>query len=156
MLLEFLQHCDPLFEAHVLGHIQFILEDVTAGVVGCDTDEFLEILRRPEDILQLDGEFTERVDDIAAVGVAGIGEQQDLPALIVSAVDLVQIADGAEHLHTLDLAPVDRVGDLHGFRIAPLADQCLDLVRPELVLVFIQRVSPRGNAASVHDFHNRL
>ena len=67
-----------------------------------------------------------------------IGKKKNVPAILISSVNLIQIADGAQHHHAFNPAPVNGIRYFNSLRVLALRNQSLDLVRTYFVFIFIQ------------------
>ena len=84
-------------------------------------------------------QLAEIVKNLRSIGLARIGKLQEPAALLKLTVDFVNITDHAKRVSTLNTVPVNIIGNLSRFLKSLLADETLDLIQRDLVLVFIQR-----------------
>ena len=111
-VFQLLEYRNTLLETYPLRLIQFVLQNISAGVGGRRLYILGIILRCLPVFLHFQAKLAERIADGLAAGSPLIRKQQKALCILVSLIDLIQVADGTKHHHTLDSAPVDAVRDL--------------------------------------------
>ncbi len=135
---QFLQHGNALFQTHILGLVQLVLQNITSCVLGSNLHKFFIVFYGHHVVFYLDGEFTEGIYDGPRAGMTVVSQQQYITAVLISAVDFVQVTDSTQHHHALDPAPVYTVRNLRSLLVFSLGNQCLYFICFYLIFIFIQ------------------
>ena len=88
-LLQFLQHTDALFQAHLLGLVKLVLQNIAARILRGHLYEFFVVFQRLHELFCLDAEFAERIADGPAAGSPLVGQQQHILRVLITPVYLI-------------------------------------------------------------------
>ena len=135
---ELLQYRNPLFKPHILRFIQLILQNVLPAVIGRDLLKLLIILNGRNHFAHFYRKVTQRINDHSSGRMPLICHFQQKLRILKPPVDLIYIADCAEHHHALYPGPVYGVRHLRCFYVFFLGNQRLDFLCAYFIFIFIQ------------------
>ena len=128
-LLEFLQNSNSFFQTHILRLIQFILQNVPSRILGRHLYKFLIIFYCLHIFFHFNGKLAQRIADGPSAGTTFICQKQHISGILISAIDLIEVADRTQHHDTFYTTPVNRVGNFSRLCIFSPADQVFDFFR---------------------------
>ena len=128
-LLEFLQNSNSFFQTHILRLIQFILQNVPSRILGRHLYKFLIIFYCLHIFFHFNGKLAQRIADGPSAGTTFICQKQHISGILISAIDLIEVADRTQHHDTFYTTPVNRVGNFSSLCIFSPADQVFDFFR---------------------------
>ncbi len=111
-LFQLFQNPYALLQLHVLGLVELILQNISARIPGRHLRKFLIKLQGLHIVARFNTQLTERIADCPSPLPPVIGKQEHIFGILIPPVDLVQIADGAEHHDAFHPPPVNGVRDL--------------------------------------------
>ena len=91
-------------------------------------------------------EFTKSIYDLWIFRFKIVRLKQDRIAFLDLSVYLIQIAYHAQRFHALNMSPIDRVSYFQCLSKISLSYQRFYIIKPNLILIFVQRDPPCQNA----------
>ena len=129
-----------LFKAYILCLVKLVLKDIPSSIPWSYSYEFFVILNCLNKLAHFNSKFAQRINYSPTCRVSIVSHKENISALFIAPVYLIQIAYHAKHLHASDLFPVDCVRDPNCFGKSAFPHQSFYFVSSDLVLNFIQNI----------------
>ena len=135
---QLLQDGDLVLVASSVGFDDLVLQDEPFRIVGIEVHIFIVAGQGQHVIIQFEFQFAHGEKDLTILGRPLPGQTENVPAVLETPVDLVQVGYPAQGPDAPNLAPVDDISNLGGLTELFRIDQSVDLTYAGLIFILIQ------------------